>query len=159
MSNQPQVQSNNDGEQRAVLKETVNYLSEGSWHASPRIFARVVQTKDTCACGPTDVLSFPIAKKEDRKLTEASVGDLQVPHIYPKVVCRNEVLSVTVRVYRIHVVCMGIRIHSSEACRDRRACYRNLWQGQRFPVSPDPFPGRVRYGRRDFLHLLLANLP
>lgn len=54
-------------------------------------------------------------------LTEASVGDFQVPKVDPKVVCGDKVLSVTVRVDRVHVICVGICEHSSETCCDRRA--------------------------------------
>ena len=60
-------------------------------------------------------------------LTEASVGDFQVPKVDPKVVCGDKMFSITVRVYRVHVICVGIREDSPEACCDRRAGHRHLW--------------------------------
>lgn len=92
-------------------------------------------------------------------LTEAAIGDLQVPHIYPKIVCRNEMLPVAVRVYGVHMVRVGISKHPAKARRDRRACYGNLRQCQSPLGLTDSFFDCVRRGSRNSFHLLLANLP
>lgn len=96
-------------------------------------------------------------KKLKATLTEASIRYLQVPQVDPEVVGGYEVLAVTVWVYRVHVIRMGICEHSSKACRNRRSSNRYLRQRQR--PSPTSFSSCVAPDTCDLFHLLLVNLP
>lgn len=92
-------------------------------------------------------------------LTEASVRDLQVPQVDPEVVCGDKMLPVTVRVYRVNMIRVGICEHPPEACRHRRPGHQYLRQYQRpFAVWLNSFSRRIT-ASTNFLNFFLANLP
>lgn len=93
-------------------------------------------------------------------LTKAPIGNIQVPKVDPQVVCRYEVLSVTIRIHRIDVIRMSIAEYSPETRGDRSASHGNPWQRKRPQTIPSvAFSSWAKLVARNLFQFLLVYLP
>lgn len=100
------------------------------------------------------------AKPLQITLTETSICDLQVPQVNPQVIRREEVFSIAIWVYRIHVIRVSIRKYPSEASGDGGSGHRCLRECKcLFVPCSHTISIYVRLHVRNSLDFLLLDLP